>query len=164
MTNDQWEYSSISVIHIEITNQQDTLPVDEARIRRAVEMILEDAGIREAEISVAVVDDLTIHALNRQFLSHDEPTDVLSFVLEQGEASLEGEVIVSADTARASAPEYGWEPVDELLLYVIHGTLHLVGGLDATPEEQADMRAGEREYLARFGLEPCYDDLGKESL
>lgn len=149
---------------IEITNQQDTLPVDEARIRQAVEMILKDASIREAQISVAVVDDPTIHTLNRQFLSHDEPTDVLSFVLEESEGNLEGEVIVSADTALAVAPQYGWEPVHELLLYVIHGTLHLVGGLDATPEEQADMRAREREYLARFGLEPHDDDSGKEIL
>lgn len=147
---------------IEITNQQTTLPVDEARICRAVEMILEDAAIREAQISVAIVDDPTIHTLNRQFLQHDEPTDVLSFVLEQSDGSLEGEVIVSADTAQTTAPQYGWEPASELLLYVIHGTLHLVGGLDATPEERAEMRARERTYLARFGLEPRYDDSGKE--
>jgi len=150
------------VIDIEITNQQDRLPVDEARFRQAVEMILQDASITEAQISLAVVDDPTIHTLNRQFLRHDEPTDVLSFVLEESETSLEGEVIVSADTALATAPHYGWQPVDELLLYVIHGTLHLVGGLDATPEEQAEMRAQERKYLARFGLEPRYDDSGKE--
>lgn len=150
------------LITVEINNQQTTLPVDEARICRAVEMILADARIQEAEISVAVVDDPTIHELNRQYLNHDYPTDVLSFVLDRSKKRLEGEVIVSADTALATAPEYGWPGVDELLLYVIHGTLHLVGGLDATPEQRAEMRGRERTYLARFGLQPRDDDSGKE--
>ena len=68
-------------------------------------MILEDAAIGEAEISVAVVDDPTIHALApRSISSHDYPTDVLSFVLERDEDCLEGEVIVSADTACGGRP------------------------------------------------------------
>jgi len=142
------------MFEIAITNQQTALVVDEARIRRAVAMILEDAGIASAEISVAVVDDPTIHQLNRQFLNHDEPTDVLSFVLDQSPGKLEGEVIVSADTAEATAPRYGWGAGDEMLLYVIHGALHLVGGRDATPRQRAEMRRRERIYLARLGLEP----------
>jgi probable rRNA maturation factor len=150
------------VISIEISNRQTTLSVDEARIRRAVAMILADAAIAQAQISVAVVDDPTIHQLNRQFLAHDYPTDVLSFVLEQSGGQLEGEVIVSADTAQSTAPEYGWTADAELLLYVIHGTLHLVGGLDETPEQQAEMRARERLYLGRFGLVPGEEDGLKE--
>ena len=46
---------------------------------------------------------------------------------------LEGEVIVGAETALRTAPRYGWPPHDELLLYVVHGTLHLVGHDDRTP-------------------------------
>ena len=57
---------------------------------------------------------------------------MLSFVLEQGDG-LEGEVVVGAETALRAAPQFGWSPHDELLLYVIHGTLHLVGHDDATP-------------------------------
>ena len=48
---------------------------------------------------MAVVDDPTIHDLNRRFLDHDEPTDVLSFMLDDEGGRLEGDVIVSADTA-----------------------------------------------------------------
>ncbi len=143
------------VIQIALNNQQATLPIDRRRLRRAVQMVLKDAKIVEAEISLAIVDDSTIHALNRQYLNHDYPTDVLSFVLDQSDGRLTGEVIVSADTAKASAPTYGWLAEDELLLYVIHGTLHLVGHEDASRAERAQMRRHEAIYLARFGLEPA---------
>ena len=79
---------------------------------------------------------------------------MLSFPLEQSAERLEGEVVVSAQTAAAAAGRFGWSAADELLLYVIHGTLHLMGVGDTTPLEQAEMRARERACLDRFGLKP----------
>jgi probable rRNA maturation factor len=145
------------VIAIHVTNEQ-TLPVDQTPLRRAVRMILHDASIPEAAVSVAIVDDPTIHQLNRRYLHHDDATDVLSFLLQREEDRLEGEVVVSAETAQRVAPQFGWSPADELLLYVIHGTLHLVGYDDQTPGQRAAMREEERAYLARFGLQPRYDE------
>ena len=63
-------------------------------------------------------------------MNHDWPTDVLSFVLDDDDGHLEGEVIISADTAAAAAAEVGWPAAAEQLLYVIHGMLHLVGYRD----------------------------------
>jgi len=134
-------------IAIHITNRQKTLPLERRRTRRAVQAIVRDAGITEAQISVAVVDDSTIAKLHQEFLDDSSPTDVLSFMLEQSEQGMEGEVVVSADTARANAPRYRSTPEDELLRYVIHGTLHLVGYDDTTPSKRALMRKKEREYL-----------------
>jgi probable rRNA maturation factor len=141
------------VIRVHITNLQSDVPIDRRRLRRAVRMVLQDAGITEATMSVAVVDDPTIRDLHRRHLGLDEPTDVLSFPLEEGEGGLEGEVVVGAGTAKRQARRYGWSPADELLLYVIHGVLHLVGHDDHTRCQRAAMRAGEARYLARFGLE-----------
>ena len=137
---------------IEISYNQNALQVDAARCERAARSILVDAGVDEARLSLAVVDDDTIHQLNRQFLDHDYPTDVLSFLLEREGNRLEGEVVVSADTAARVAMEIGWAAEDELLLYIIHGTLHLVGHDDATPQQRAAMREREAHYLAAFGL------------
>jgi probable rRNA maturation factor len=136
------------LIRIEIANRQRSLPVDRRILRRAVRAILADEGVAEAEISLAIVDDRAIRELHRQFLGQDEPTDVLSFVFEQSKGRLEGEVIASADTARTVASRYGNSPAKELLLYVIHGTLHLVGYRDDDRRAQAAMRAKEQEYLA----------------
>ena len=55
------------------------LAVDVDGMRRAVDAVLEEEGIQTAAINVAIVDDAAIHDLNRRFLDHDEPTDVLSF-------------------------------------------------------------------------------------
>lgn len=135
------------MIQIAIANKQQCLKIDRRLIRRAVRQVLQDHGIAEALISVAVVDDATIAGLHGRYLGDPEPTDVLSFLLEQSPGRLEGEVIVSAQTAAAVAPRYRSRPDVELLRYVIHGTLHLVGHDDATKAERLRMRARERHYL-----------------
>lgn len=141
------------MLSIEITNEQDVLRFDEGRLKRGARSVLRDAGIVAGSLSIAVVDDPAIHALNRKYLDHDCPTDVLSFVLERDGGRLEGEVIASAETAAREAEQFGWTPQDELLLYVLHGTLHLVGFDDGTDLGRSVMRAAQRRYLAAFGLQ-----------
>lgn len=141
---------------IECNNDQQTQPVDETRLLAAIRRILTDAEITAGEISLAIVDDSRMHELNRQFLQHDYPTDVLSFVLDEEPGFLEGEVIVSADYAAREAVRYGWSTDDELLLYVIHGTLHLVGYDDLNPAAKREMRVQEQHYLGLYGLQARY--------
>lgn len=140
-------------MRVDISDCQTLLSLDEGQLRRAIQQITSEAGIRSGDISLAVVDDAEIHALNKQFLDHDYPTDVLSFVLDRDGDHLEGEIIVSVDTASRMAEQVGWTAGDELLLYVIHGALHLVGYDDQDPQSLAAMRAAERKHLAAFGLE-----------
>ena len=141
------------MFEIGISNEQDSLSVDANRLRHAIELILSDAKVGSAEISIAIIDDVTMHQLNREHLNHDYPTDVLSFVLDRSESSLDGEVIVSADTAIARATEFCLRPEDELLLYVIHGTLHLVGYDDKEESNRTLMRQQETYYLAKFNVQ-----------
>ncbi len=143
------------MIHIAITNQQ-SREIDEDRLRLVVQSILAAEGLISATVPIAVVDDATIHRLNRQYLQHDRPTDVLSFLLDRTASSLDGEVIVSAETAASAAGRFGWTAADELLLYVVHGTLHLVGYLDQSVDELAVMRERERHFLSILGLHPRY--------
>lgn len=143
------------MIEIEIARQHPRWGDEDPRLEQAVRSILHEAGVRRAQISLAVVDDPTIHDLNRRFLRHDYPTDVLSFLLDREADYLEGELVVSGDTARSQAPLAGWSAADELLLYVVHGTLHLVGYDDQAPEQREAMRREESRQLARFGLRPA---------
>jgi len=135
-----------------IANEQQTLAIDESRLTAAVRSVLEDSPYESATVSVAVVDDPTIHALNRRYLEHDYPTDVLSFVLEDDGRHMNGELVASADTAARNAVEYGWPAADELLLYLVHGALHLVGHRDTEPAEIAAMRQAEAAQLAKLGV------------
>jgi len=146
------------VIRIDVANEQSHVKLDEHRLCRAVEMILEDADFGSATVSLAVVDDETMAGLHRQYLGKDETTDVLSFPLKNDDEHFEGEVVVSAETAATVAGWYNWTPEDELLLYAIHGALHLVGYRDTTPEEQVTMRQRETYYLNRFGLDGHFDE------
>ncbi|MFV2065687.1 MAG: rRNA maturation RNase YbeY [Pirellulales bacterium] len=148
------------MIEVVVTSSTATYKEDDPRLRKAVQDILQGADIGHATVSVAVVDDATIQGLNRRYLDHDYPTDVLSFCLERGEDRLEGEVVVSGDTAARQAERFGWKAEEELLLYVVHGALHLVGYDDQTPEGARSMRTAEKECLARFHLNPPQHEQG----
>ncbi len=104
-----------------------------------------------AAISIVLCDDKTIHELNIRFLRHDYPTDVLSFSLGgdelTGQTKLVGEIIISVETAERNAKKFHQTLEQELLRLAIHGTLHLLGYDDATPQQRRKMRRREREYL-----------------
>lgn len=143
-------------VQVAVANQTDAC-VDEARLTAGVTLALAGARCAAAEVSVAIVDDATIHRLNRQFLEHDYATDVLSFTLSEP-PRLEGEIVASIDTARREAAAIGWPADDELLLYVVHGALHLAGQRDEEPEDAAAMRRAERAVLEQLGVQAAPDD------
>jgi probable rRNA maturation factor len=148
-----------------LSNGQSLHAVDEEQLKAAALAVLRDSGFTSAMISLAVVDDAAMQELNRQFLNHDWPTDVLSFALQDDGDHLEGEVIISADTAAAAAAELGCTAAAEQLLYVIHGVLHLMGYRDKTPEDAHAMRLAEAEYLGEFGWEATFRSAcGEEAL
>lgn len=139
------------MIQVEVANEQEQHRVDADQLIQAVRVVLAGEAVERAEVSVAVVDDPTIHTLNRKYLQHDYATDVLSFLLSGADEPLEGEVIASADTANRESTQYGWSWMDELSLYIIHGTLHLIGYDDSTDAAREQMRAKEKEYLNKLG-------------
>lgn len=144
---------------VDITDQQHHLPVQPERLRDVIEQVLIEERVASAEISLALVDDAEIHRVNREFLGHDFPTDVISFVLAEsavGESGrhLEGELVVSTETAIREASSHGWTAADELLLYVVHGLLHVCGYDDLTDENRPAMRLRERQILAHWQLTP----------
>jgi probable rRNA maturation factor len=139
-------------IVVQVANEQRRLPVAASRLRSAIKTVLAGEGFDRADISLAVVDDAAIHEINRRYLQHDEPTDVISFVLDQDDGFVDGEIVVSADTAATAGKQIGWSAADELLLYVIHGTLHLAGYDDLVPTAKRKMRERERFYLTQLGV------------
>lgn len=109
-----------------------------------------------AVMDLRVVDDGTIAEMNRRYLDHDGPTDVLAF--DDGEADDElpaihlGDVAISADTARREAARRGVDPAHELTLYALHGLLHLSGMRDHDAESRQAMIALQGRILRRHGL------------
>jgi probable rRNA maturation factor len=127
--------------------------LDFQALKAAAAAVLEGEGVRDAKVTLAFVDNAHIHRLNKQFLNHDEPTDVLTFpYTEPKSKKLEGEVVIGTEIAREYAADRGHDVKLELLLYVIHGCLHLCGYTDTNPRGEAEMRAKERYYLMQLGL------------
>ncbi|MCP4190900.1 MAG: rRNA maturation RNase YbeY [Planctomycetaceae bacterium] len=141
------------MIRVEISNRQAALDVDVTQLRDAITEVLKTEGLQQAEVSLAIIGDAEIHDLNKRYLQHDYPTDVLSFVLERSATRLDGEIIVSTETALERCHEFGWSATNELTLYAIHGTLHLVGFNDKTAVDRAQMRERERFHLTNLGIE-----------
>lgn len=122
-------------------------------LKAAAVAVLEGEGVRDAKVTIAFVDNAHIHRLNKQFLDHDEPTDVLTFpYTEAGAKKLEGEIVIGMEIAREYAADRGHDVKLELLLYVIHGCLHLCGFTDTDDRGAAEMRNKEREYLSKLNL------------
>lgn len=128
------------------------------------ELVLESEGAPAGvEVSIAVVDDAAIAALNARHLGRDAPTDVIAFPMDEaagpeaglpeparrGGAMLLGDVVVSAERAICYSREHGGDALAELSLYLVHGLLHLLGYDDLDEPERARMQQREGELLGR---------------
>lgn len=138
--------------------------VSDRKLVDVVEATLRLHHVSEASISVALVDDPQIAELNAAHLAHDGPTDVLTFdLLDKKNRSegahdnrIEGEIVVSVDTAAREAESRGHDITTELALYAVHGTLHLLGFDDQASEDAARMHGLEDEILSSLGVGPVY--------
>ena len=125
--------------------------LDAAAVEAAIEAVCAGEGVRIRDLSVVLADRETVWAVNREWLAHDYPTDVVSFVLDeaaQAHGEIDGEIYVDLDMAAERAGEFGVTPEHEALRYVVHGLLHLAGHDDATDDQRAAMRQLEDRYLA----------------
>lgn len=138
---------------VDVINEQELVGIDEKQIQFICSKIISDAGFRTGRLGVVLTDNLTIHELNREYLGHDYATDVISFTLEHHETHVEAELVVSAEVARERCMEFGWSDESELMLYVVHGTLHQVGYDDKTEKDARLMRRMEAAYLALIGIQ-----------
>lgn len=165
--------------HIEVADRQKFLKLDVRRLVRVARSVLAAEQVEQSEISVALVDNPEMHRINREYLQHDYPTDVISFLLDEGLSAdspvsrrsgrgaiqqrrgagkrLSGEVIISVEYAAGMATKYGWSTADEVLLYLVHGLLHICGYDDLSEKELRIMRAREVEMLAIWKLTPRYE-------
>ncbi len=137
--------------HVAVSDQQDLISLSSRRIEDLVRLVLRAENDRH-DVSVALVDDAAIAELHERWLGVPGPTDVIAFPLlsEEDADVLLGEVVVSSDTAMRQATELGHPPERELLLYVVHGVLHLLGYDDHDPEDRQRMHQRQEQLLGEF--------------
>lgn len=139
-------------MRISVANRQRVVKVDLTALRgaanKAASRCLECPGSREgslpelAEVEISILDDRRIAEVNEEFLSHEGPTDVITFDY--------GEILVSAETALENSRRFGKSVQEELILYIIHGLLHLNGWSDKHPLEAERMQVAQESVLSEI--------------
>ena len=103
--------------------------ISAAKVRELVEATLRTEKIRNAMISVAFVGPTAIAKLNRKYLRHGGPTDVISFGMGRDAPGMPaiGDIYICPDVARRNARRAGVSEREEIARLVVHGTLHVAG-------------------------------------
>lgn len=161
--------------HITITRVDGDEPGYENEIHLAIQTTLQRHDTLSATLNVALVNDQRMANLNKKHLDHEGPTDVLAFDLrdqphdsdkellaQQTVKHLEGEIILSTETALRESQKRNLSLDAELALYAVHGTLHLLGYRDHDPQDADRMHAMEDEILSSIGMGPI-DRVDSES-
>jgi len=148
---------------IEITDLQDHVCLDKKLLLQVIRHAIKVEGRSAKSLSIVLTDNRHLQELNREYLCRDAITDVISFPLEDPDwpggtanGGLNGEIIASAEQARQQAQATNTDPQGELLLYLVHGLLHLMGYDDRTPQEAKRMHAREDALLEAFGFGRVY--------
>ncbi|MCH8879786.1 MAG: rRNA maturation RNase YbeY [Planctomycetes bacterium] len=147
---------------IQVHNKHADDGVDPSMLQEGIREALRRFDTASADVSVAVVSDAEIAELHEKYMNIKGATDVLAFDLAEKHHAgangrhVEGEIVVSADTAKRRAEERAHPVAAELALYVVHGTLHLLGMDDATEQEAMKMHKMEDEILTAIGVGRVY--------
>ncbi|WP_077214014.1 rRNA maturation RNase YbeY [Bacillus dakarensis] len=154
---------SLNIDFLDETEQLDQTQIQ--NLERLLNYAADQEGVEsESEVSVTFVTNERIHEINKQYRDKDQPTDVISFALEEmGEGEIEvsgsgmprvlGDIIVSLAKAEEQAKEYGHSFDRELGFLVVHGFLHLLGYDHMVEEEEKIMFERQRVILDEFGLQ-----------
>jgi len=125
------------------------------RIRTLSTRMLDALGLGDAELSVLLVDDAAIHALNRLHRGKDRPTDVLAFPVDEkpvrDSPRVLGDVVISLETALRQARSRRRSLLPEVRFLLAHGLLHLIGYDHATRIQKRRMDAAARRLVRAAG-------------
>jgi len=121
--------------------------IDQLRINEWVNRVVVNNSFEIGEINYYFCSDDYLLEMNREYLSHDYFTDIITFDYTVAEI-ISGDLFISIDTVADNAKDYGCEYIQELYRVMIHGVLHLMGIDDKTDEDQEIMTQKEDESLA----------------
>ena len=146
---------------IDLIDETGTAPtIDEARLQQVIELALANEDIEQSELTVLIVDSAGSAALHAEHFNDDSATDVMTFPdhspnPESGAIHL-GDIAICVDVARDAAAARGRADdagtIDECILYIVHGLLHLLGFDDREDADRTEMWARQRELVAAIGI------------
>lgn len=113
---------------------------------RWIRQVAASYGLKVGEVGYLFCDDRKILEVNREYLQHDYYTDIITFDYDDGD-TINGDIVISLDTVRTNAAQFGKDYNEELHRVIIHGILHLCGINDKGPGEREMMEQAENKAL-----------------
>ena len=135
------------MIAVEIHNEFD-IQLNKSSIQVLLENILLDNKQNTGSINIIMTDDDTLRLMKKEYFNQDLYTDVIAFNIDDN--PFEGEIYISHDRVKDNAKKFNQSFEDELKRILIHGSLHLCGYDDKTPQEKLEMTSLEENYLEKF--------------
>ena len=129
---------------VAVRNRQRARKVNVARLKKLAAAF--DSKLET--LSIVLVSDAAMARLNLQYHNVSGTTDILTFDYGAGQ----GELIISVECAAANARQFHSTLARELVLYIVHGLLHLHGYDDCAPAQRRQMRAAEQRWLTKLGI------------
>lgn len=144
----------IEVGSIAVLNQQHVTRVPVRRIAWVAHAVLKAEKSKKSSLNIVLTDNSGIRVFHRRFLGKKGPTDVISFghsdMKELGSQDHLGDLVVSVEMAKRRASTYGHTLHEELVLYVIHGILHLLGYEDHRKIQAQRMKVRQETLLKKL--------------
>jgi probable rRNA maturation factor len=138
---------------LSLRSRQRTRKISLRHLRQIVLNCLEELlHLKEFELGVQIVAAREITGINERYLQHAGVTDVITFDYQEGpsKSSIHGDIFVCIDEALEQAKQFGTSWQSELVRYIVHGILHLVGYDDRTPPLQRKMKRVEENLVAEL--------------
>ncbi len=135
----------------EITSRQKIKNINIKKINLILKEVFFLLNEPRAKVSILFCDNKFISKLNKKFFKNMRPTDVIAFPLQDKlQKDYLGEIVISVEQAEKACPYYGKKWQEELMLYLIHGILHLLGYDDTKAKEKLIMDRKQERILQRL--------------
>lgn len=123
---------------------------DRVRLKEFVGRMFQQLEKPLGSLNFIFCSDPYLLRINREYLSHDYLTDIITFDLSGGSGPVQGEVYISVDRVLDNAAQLGKTRKEELHRVIFHGVLHLCGFRDKTARDQKQMRTMEDYFLEHY--------------
>ena len=144
--------------YIEVINEYEKNVEELEILKDFINYVASNLGLKNVMFNVIIINDNTIHKINKEYRNIDRPTDVITFALEDNkmietpEVRVLGDIYISYDKVKSQAKEYNHSTKREICFLAVHGLLHLLGYDHMTKEDEEKMFGLQKELLEGYGI------------
>ena len=148
-------------MNVAIANRQRTKKINVRLFKQIVAHLFTELKITEGELGISLVGAEEMARVNWRFLQHEGSTDVITFGYENSELKIHGELFICVVDAIKQAKEFGTIWQSEVIRYVVHGILHLLGYDDLKPSLRREMKREENRLVRLLAKKFSFADLSR---